>query len=1116
LARFLRQYGAKEKIALSPAFKEAVEGWKQFIADRPTSPLASQAVQKIFAIGQVFDRQKAHDVAASLYDDLAAFAATSAVLSASPPSQASTQQRATFAAAQSTDAQARKLFARQMAERASDAPPPDEITAEFSAALVAYTAFVESHPESPLAADAVGKIMAIALEYAKVDAWDVAREIYAGLLDSKLQIRHPERLEFCQALCYLGQAIPDHAREMLTTLTQGGLRESGGRPGETMLAGELAAPVGGLEEAEQRYGGMAGMGGMAGGGGFGMPGAPPPAPPQGLPGAAGPGIASQSQAADQPVPATQVPRRGQAEADRDARLLAMIRNQEASRASRVAQLREDALYFDALANAAPQRQLEAQQQQAQQAASNRGRAPAPVLSEAELARQEKALAAAYDGFQAIRNKHPDTPTAQQARGEILVMQTHWRSVGQWQRAAELATRFLDDNPTDAEKPKIRLEIARDWLAWASQPIERKPTKQAMLGEVSSRFVRARKELESIVDEFAEERAVREQAQWDAANSFLTQARAVNAFSPILARGQYVRAATELQQVAAEHPDHPQVGQIPQMLWGISQELEGRGYFEEAIRVWNDLAVHYPMDNLAQQAALKIAQTYHVRLGRPLRAAEAYQELNFTRGGNDAQLQNSIYQIGSQLKDQKRWVEALHVLGTFVDSFPRHPQAGQALTMIGQIHQTNEAWEDAIAAYRRVIDEFESGQWVKDAKWAIAECTINLSQWHEASEAYRKYVEAYADDKAKVNEANRRIEVLKDLARYQALVDEEGQRKAADAQFQIAAIVASQLANRVKSIIEYRKVVSGWPGSHLADDALYAVGSTYLALGETEKAREALLAVARKYPASPLADDALFMVGKSYQDEADKLATVTRAQSIAEAKDIAQRFAYEQVQMGRRRQERARRENIAGLKAAGKSKAAEVEEAFQAANTALFNEANVRLFAQQAGQKVETITATQLADRQDRINAALRQAVDAYTDASKVAGADKADDALLAMATIYDQRLKDSEAAMATWLEIVRQFSGTDVAEDASWRIAQTYEREQKYADAVTAYESFLRNYRRSPNAGQAQFAIAENYERLGEWVKAMDSYTNYRTNFPEGPLVQKAQEQINWIKTYRL
>jgi TolA-binding protein len=436
-------------------------------------------------------------------------------------------------------------------------------------------------------------------------------------------------------------------------------------------------------------------------------------------------------------------------------------------------------------------------------------------------------------------------------------------------------------------------------------------------------------------------------------------------------------------------------------------------------------------------------------------------------------------------------------------------------MIGQIHQTNEAWEDAIAAYRRVMAEFLDGQWVQEAKWSIAECTINLSRWREAADLYRAYVEAYGEDK-RVEEANRRIEVLKDLARYQALVDEEGQRKAFDAQFQIARIVAGQLSNPVKAIIEYRKVASRWPQSHLADDALYEVGSAYLSRADAEKAREALRAVAEEYPASPLADDALFLVGKSYENEAEKLAAADRQRAVQEAKEVAQRQAYDLALSNRRVQQETRGQRIASLKKAGKGDVAALEEASQAAIYGRFNEANVKLFAQQAEQAIETLTATQLADREDKINAALRKAVDAYQSASQVAAADKADDALLQMATIYDQRLKDSKAAMDTWLEIVRQFSGTAVAEDASWRIAKYYEREGKYAEAIQSYEAFVRNYRRSPKAGDAQFAVAENHEHLGEWVGAMDAYTNYINNFPEGPLVDKAKEQINWIKTYRL
>ena len=617
-------------------------------------------------------------------------------------------------------------------------------------------------------------------------------------------------------------------------------------------------------------------------------------------------------------------------------------------------------------------------------------------------------------------------------------------------------------------------------------------------------------------DFPREKTFQEEAQWDTAISYLTEARVIAAVSPTLARGQFVRAAHELRQVAVKYADHPRLATIPQLLSEIAGELEQRRFDDEAILVWNELTIYDPMNPLAQQAGMKIAQTYHLKLKRPLKAAEAYQELNFVRGGNDVALQNAIFQIGTELKKDKRWVEALHVLEAFVDSFPRNPQAGQALTMAGQIHQANEAWKDALAAYQRVIEDFKEGQWVQEAKWSIAECRINLSDWDQATQAYREYVAAYPEDKAKVPEANRRIEVLKDLKRYQSLVDEKGQRKSFDAQFQIAGIVRQQLANPVKAIIEFRKVYANWPESHLADDALFEIGSTYLTLGERTKGREALYLVAEKYPTSPLADDALFLAGKSYEEEADQLATLTREKTIEVARQQAQRFAYEQVQENRRNQQGQALERISGLKAAGKGKAAELEEASQAAGMNAFNDANVLLFARQADQKMEELSATQLADRQDKINAALRKAVEAYTAASRVPGADKAGDALLQMATIQDKRLKDSKAALETRLEIVRQFSGTAVAEDASWKIAQYYDREGKNVQAVEAYNAFLRNYRRSPNAGAAQFAVAENHERLGQWVAAMDAYTKYITNFPDGPLVNKAKDQINWIKTYRL
>ncbi|GAF76685.1 unnamed protein product, partial [marine sediment metagenome] len=337
--------------------------------------------------------------------DLAKFAAGVNVLSQSAPGTTSTAQRAAFTVAGALDTRARKALAKQTADRKTDEPPPAKLSEEFAATIAAYKGFVEANPDSPLVGEALGKVMAVAYEYAKIDAWNVADSVYGDLLASELTIRRPERLKFARGLCQLGRAMPDHARQILSALTSAGLRGPRGGSGPAMLAGGTVTTPG--------AGGIGGVG--LGGGRFGsvadLPALDAEVPPR-----------DQD---SQPAPVTAAPspagQPGQTsasdEAQRDSQLLAMIRQQEANRAKQIAQLREDVLVFD---NALTQTQnLQQQAEQGQQAArQGRRQAPSvPVLSEAELERQQAAIGAAYEIFQGILKDHPHTPTAPQARGE---------------------------------------------------------------------------------------------------------------------------------------------------------------------------------------------------------------------------------------------------------------------------------------------------------------------------------------------------------------------------------------------------------------------------------------------------------------------------------------------------------------------------------------------------------------------------------------------------------------------------------------------------------------------------------------------------------------------------
>ncbi len=1132
LAKQLQTHDGQKKIVLTPAFNEAIAALKKFVTDHPTSERAATAADGIFVVGKRFEQQQAWLIAAQIYADFEQFAAKLDSLKQKFPGRSTYPERAAIARASALHTRASDALQKWDAAKPEDTQPPAALSDEFKVAQAAWQKVIADYQQRPAAQIAIGRIMAIAHEYAALYAWDVADSTYAALLALKLPLSSPERLEFAQAICQLGKVLPDHARTILAALA---ITEktsvSGGNYDEQIKVRELLGSLVALEEPSV----SSSMAPLS---------APHPtsATPQGF-GAKSPALTNQSvasleAAAREPKPADKAAEEdfskltldaaGQSRgvggggfafeggevdrfrSDSDARLLAAVRTQLDRQAQQVAMLRDKTIWSRTGATAAGDSSGQAKAPGQQQEG-----ATVSVLSDAELARQQKVLDAVYTALQTIRKKYSESKTADQARDEIFVVVNHWREIGQWDRAAKLASTFLTDNPTDIDIPKIRQDVARDWLAWASVGIRHAELdREELLSEIASRFKTARDELEAIIVAFPDETAIRHQAQWEIATSFLTQARVIAASSPTLARGQFVRATTELQRVAELFHDHPQIGTIPDMLWGVSEELVARSYHDDAITVWNDIQIHYPTHQLADQSALRIAQTWQ-QLGQPLRAAEAFLELNFARGGHDTDLQNTIYQIAVALKNDKRWIESLHVLQTFVDSFPSHENAGQSLTMIGQIHQTNEVWEDAMAAYRRVIDEFPTGTWTTEARWSIAECTINLSLWQEAMGAYADFQQSYPKD-GRVAEATRRIEVLKTLDRFQGVIDEAGQRKAFDAQFQVAAIIRTELTNPVKAIIEYRKVAKNWPNSHLADDSLFEIGQIYLELGETELARTALLQSAESYPQSPLADDALLLVGTSYVSEADRLAVVDRGKSQEIAKEIAQKQAYAVAQDNSRRQITRNNELVTALKKEGKRDEAANKEAYFAGQALQFAAANTLNASNWAMQQEEVLSAAQLADRQDKINAALRKAVASFRQAASVPAADQADDALLQMAEIYDQRLKDSEAAMSTWEEIVRQYSGTAVAEDASWNMASYLEGQEEHAKAIAAYQTFFRNYRRSAKAGQAQAAIAENYEQLGEWVQAMDAYTNYINNFPEGPLLKKAQDQITWIKTYRL
>ena len=182
-----------------------------------------------------------------------------------------------------------------------------------------------------------------------------------------------------------------------------------------------------------------------------------------------------------------------------------------------------------------------------------------------------------------------------------------------------------------------------------------------------------------------------------------------------AGGLLVQCAQAVLSLLNTAPSHPETAKFPNRVRALADQIAALGQNEQAIYVLRRITLKFPTHALANQALMRIAQLYAANLSNPLLAVETYQEY-LSRTDGDPSVPVQIFQIAGQLAAQQRFLEAIHVYGVFVDSFPADAHTADALHAIGRTHQANEAWEDAISTYERIVEEYPAGKVVPQVKW----------------------------------------------------------------------------------------------------------------------------------------------------------------------------------------------------------------------------------------------------------------------------------------------------------------------------------------------------------------------------------------------------------------
>jgi TolA-binding protein len=505
-------------------------------------------------------------------------------------------------------------------------------------------------------------------------------------------------------------------------------------------------------------------------------------------------------------------------------------------------------------------------------------------------RQKRILAAAHNAFLRLLTDFPSSALLANARRGVKQIVAFFSRKARWQDAADTLAAFAKALPDDPETEEVVFQIAEAQTAAARAKAATKD--RAELPAFVARFDAARTAWGAFLKRYPKSSKAAE-ARYRRVMTYNFQATAAGLSQPDHAVHALLTALEQMDNLAAAHPDDPQVAGAASLAYAAAGRLESMKRYRLAVDTFRRFVQRYPTDKRATEAALKVAHLLHNYLKNRRRAVQAYQA--YLHSYNTVQRDKVIrlvHKIGEEFYGRQEWTGAMMVFDLFLANYPEHAQASGAAVRRGDIFKENGAWADAVQAYQLAQEQYPTAAVKAQVAFRIGQCHENLSQWEPAIAHYRKFLENHPQSKRGA-EVRYRVHVLAELAKYQELIDKYPDSPMRhDAQNEIAKTVETALKNPLKAVVEYGKVVENFPTSGWADDAQFRIGRILYDRGKYPEARDAFGKLAEKFPQSSLADDAWLWVGQSYIAEAEREAKMTPAEKLEEFRQFRERELFQ--------------------------------------------------------------------------------------------------------------------------------------------------------------------------------------------------------------------------------
>ena len=92
---------------------------------------------------------------------------------------------------------------------------------------------------------------------------------------------------------------------------------------------------------------------------------------------------------------------------------------------------------------------------------------------------------------------------------------------------------------------------------------------------------------------------------------------------------------------------------------------------------------------------------------------------------------------------------------------------------------------------------------------------------------------------------------------------------------------------------------------------------------------------------------------------------------------------------------------------------------------------------------------------------------------------------------------------------LRNFSRTDLADDAQWYIGECYHQDGKFGDAIDAYNRVITNYPKGDRVPDAYYKRGIALGAMGQTDRARESFEQLMKLFPDHDMARMAKQQLD-------